>query len=503
VLVTSVRTEVSVSKEDFAAKLRTKDDAELVDELLKLAKTATFTADFINAVEADDGDEKNNNAELSDEEISVYCAGGADKKDKCIDAVFGALDRDDSGELDAKEAPEGFSPKADEKESAAAADPKLSEAAKRFQAHQQLTLKKYRKWDAHLKSLNYSLVDCLVNTDPCFKPTPEEEAAAKEKPKQKEQKRIHRVNLDLVAEDLGVPAMTSTEKAASKKILKAISEKHAALKARSLAYNALEAFIYDTRERVENEKEAILKVATEEQVSALQAELAAAETWLFDESEQATTADFTSKLDKVKAMKDAIYLRIVEAERRPLAVTAARELINRTRWALVEVSTTKPWINDTIKQPAYDALIKYEKWLNESVEKQAGLAVHEAPAFYSKDITAKFESMVEFAVNVAMRMPKPKEKEPKEKDDAKDKKKKKKTSDKDADDAEKADEEKADEEKGGKAEDAEGAESAGKSDEEGGKSGEGEEGTKAEFSTESSDGEAEAEAGSDKPKAEL
>merc|ERR1712070_46309 len=138
------------------------------------------------------------------------------------------------------------------------------------------------------------------------------------------------------------------------------------------------------------------------------AEIKLAEEWLFEgEADNAKTADFKAKYDALLDMKEAIYLRIEEAEARPGAIAAARELLNNTKWALIDVTTTKPWINETVKAPAYEALARYEKWLNESIEKQDALKPSDPPAFYVKDLLSKFKTMVEYDLNVVMHKPKP------------------------------------------------------------------------------------------------
>lgn len=73
--------------------------------------------------------------------------------------------------------------------------------------------------------------------------------------KMKEEKRVHRVSLKVSAETPVLKPFNSTQIKDSKTVLKGYEEREETIRQRASAFNGLEAYIYNTREKLENNEE--------------------------------------------------------------------------------------------------------------------------------------------------------------------------------------------------------------------------------------------------------
>jgi len=108
--------------------------------------------------------------------------------------------------------------------------------------------------------------------------------------------------------ELNVQPLSAGEKAASKRMLKRMQQVDDERRAREAAKNAVEAFVFSSRDKLYSEATDLEKVSTEEQREALSTALTAAEDWLYDEGESATLAVYKAKLAELKAVADVIFV---------------------------------------------------------------------------------------------------------------------------------------------------------------------------------------------------
>eukprot|EP00245_Coleochaete_scutata_P012766 TRINITY_DN499_c1_g2_i1.p1 TRINITY_DN499_c1_g2~~TRINITY_DN499_c1_g2_i1.p1 ORF type:complete len:545 (-),score=158.42 TRINITY_DN499_c1_g2_i1:541-1992(-) len=174
------------------------------------------------------------------------------------------------------------------------------------------------------------------------------------------------------------------------------------------AKNALEAYIYDTREKLDS-LDNIGKVSTEGQRDALRGELTDAEDWLYEDGEHATAADFKKRLGGIKKTGDLIFFRLSELEARPAAVAEARKWARETTSILKLYPQTRPWINITQINEVQGKVDEMVKWLEDKEAQQAKKAPHDEPVLTSADVKKKLVTVQEKLAKLN-RIPKPKPK---------------------------------------------------------------------------------------------
>lgn len=226
--------------------------------------------------------------------------------------------------------------------------------------------------------------------------------------KRKLRKRTLRIPLKVtdVSEGVLKPMSTEDKKTAFKQLEK-LAEREREKRATEEAKNSLEAFIYATKDKLEQQEETIKKVTTPKERNSFGTMLNEAEDWLYSDGENAKTLEFQQKLGEVSGVWSGISLRMSELTAWPKAVEEAKKYITSARQTLDLWEETKPWIEASSKTEARKDLEKLEIWLKEkdALHKKASLTAD--PDFTSSDIVdkvAKEQKKIE-RIN---RIPKPK-----------------------------------------------------------------------------------------------
>ncbi|KAJ5819128.1 hypothetical protein N7474_004719 [Penicillium riverlandense] len=94
---------------------------------------------------------------------------------------------------------------------------------------------------------------------------------------------------------------------------------------REEALNELESFIYRSRDLLDNEE--FVKVVKKDQLTILSEKVSTHSDWLYEDSDNAKTADFQSKLKDLKDIVEPAQKRMKENSARPLHVKLLKELI--------------------------------------------------------------------------------------------------------------------------------------------------------------------------------
>jgi hypoxia up-regulated 1 len=154
-------------------------------------------------------------------------------------------------------------------------------------------------------------------------------ATAAEPPKMKLVKRTLKFPLRVTLDTLGaltVQPLTHADKKAIDARLDTLKAADDAKRALEGAKNAIESFIFATRDTMGDEETLakLTKVTTEEQRENMTATLAEAEEWLSDDGASATLVNYTTRLASMKAIIGPAYARSEELEERPDALAAAR-----------------------------------------------------------------------------------------------------------------------------------------------------------------------------------
>ncbi|XP_005378351.2 PREDICTED: hypoxia up-regulated protein 1 isoform X2 [Chinchilla lanigera] len=243
-------------------------------------------------------------------------------------------------------------------------------------------------------------------------PSPEEEK--KQKPARK-QRMVEEIGVELVVLDL--PDLPEDELARSVQKLEDWTLRDLEKQEREKAANSLEAFIFETQDKLyQPEYE---EVSTEKEREEIAGKLSAASTWLEDEGFAATTVMLKEKLAELRKLCLGLFFRVEERKKWPERLSALDSLLNHSSIFLkgarllpemdqifteVEMTTLEKVINETWA------------WKNATVAEQAKLPATEKPVLLSKDIEAKMMALdreVQYLLNkakFAKPRPRPKDK---------------------------------------------------------------------------------------------
>ncbi|CAL8268445.1 unnamed protein product [Merluccius merluccius] len=241
----------------------------------------------------------------------------------------------------------------------------------------------------------------------------EKEAEKKEQKPQKKTKISEEITVELLANDIFDP--TAEDILASTKKLQDLTNRDLAKHEREKTLNTLEAFIFETQDKLYQE-EYQLAVAEEEKEK-MEAKLRAASEWLDEEGYAAATKELREKLSELKSLCKALFFRVEERRKWPDRLAALDSMLNTSSYFLrsarmipeddqifseVELKTLEKVINDTTT------------WKNETVAAQEKRSPTERPVLLSKELEAKLgllDREVNYLLNKAkFAKPKPKPK---------------------------------------------------------------------------------------------
>ncbi|KAM4704124.1 hypoxia up-regulated protein 1 isoform 2-T2 [Rhinophrynus dorsalis] len=203
-------------------------------------------------------------------------------------------------------------------------------------------------------------------------------------------------------------------KTATKK-LQDLTERDIEKHEREKAANSLEAFIFETQDKLDQEE--FRKVSTGEQREEISSKLSQVSNWLEDEGYAATTKELKDKLSELRKLCKALFFKVEERRKWPDRLAALDSLLNHSSIFLksarmipeddqiftdVELGTLEKLISDTWI------------WKNETLAEQAKIPLTEKPVLLSKDIEQKLGALdreVQYLLNKAkFSKPKPKKK---------------------------------------------------------------------------------------------
>lgn len=231
-----------------------------------------------------------------------------------------------------------------------------------------------------------------------------EEEKEDEKKKEKEEvkkvlkpvKKFHSIKLKVTTEPLCLKPLTPAEFAASTRKLAAFDKADQDRRDLAEAKNNLEEYIFQTRETLSTpeSREALAPYCAPGTLDEIEQNLSAAFAWLEDEEDgEATKIEILrEKLRDLRREGDAILFRKAEAEERPDAIRYLRVVLNFTRHAIANATVSRN-ISDEAVQLKYQKCDEIEKWLNDSIKKQAEVPLSEKPVVLVSDIDDKVDDL--------------------------------------------------------------------------------------------------------------
>ncbi|KAJ5359168.1 uncharacterized protein N7496_011581 [Penicillium cataractarum] len=147
----------------------------------------------------------------------------------------------------------------------------------------------------------------------------------KENAKPTTQTKLEIIPINLKSTPLGTQAPSVAELARIKGRLAAFDASDRDRVLREEALNELESFIYKSRDLVDNEE--FIQAVKEDQLTLLQERVAKASDWLYEDSDNAKTADFQSKLKDLKSIVNPALKRMKESSTRPARIQLLQDML--------------------------------------------------------------------------------------------------------------------------------------------------------------------------------
>ena len=140
---------------------------------------------------------------------------------------------------------------------------------------------------------------------------------------------------------------------------------HSHRSARESAKNALEAYIYATREKLDGaDAEAIAAVSPPGLLDTVRAGLSDAEEWLYEDGASAMTEQYTTRLAAARAPADPIFARVREIAERPRLLNETLAFLSTAKEMASGWALTAPHITSNETAAAFAAIAKFEVWFN-------------------------------------------------------------------------------------------------------------------------------------------
>ncbi|XP_070699725.1 hypoxia up-regulated protein 1 [Pempheris klunzingeri] len=205
---------------------------------------------------------------------------------------------------------------------------------------------------------------------------------------QKKSKISEEITVELIINDILDP--TPDDVTSSKKKLQDLTDRDLAKQEREKTLNSLEAFIFETQDKLYHEDYQL--VVSEEEKEQISAKLSEASEWMDEDGYSATTKQLREKLSQLKSLCKDVFFRVEERRKWPDRLAALESMLNTSSFFLrsaklipeddqifteVELNMLEKVINDTTT------------WKNETVAAQEKRSTKERPILLSKDIESK------------------------------------------------------------------------------------------------------------------
>uniref|UniRef100_A0A8C4DU69 Hypoxia up-regulated protein 1 n=1 Tax=Dicentrarchus labrax TaxID=13489 RepID=A0A8C4DU69_DICLA len=241
--------------------------------------------------------------------------------------------------------------------------------------------------DSVLKVTTFLLVKEEKDGDKSENAEAEKDVEKKAKP-QKKSKISEDVTVELIINDILDP--TADDVTSSKKKLQDLTERDRAKQEREKTLNSLEAFIFETQDKLYQEDYQL--VVSEEEKEQISAKLSEVSEWMDEDGYTATTKQLREKLSQLKSLCKDMFFRVEERRKWPDRLAALESMLNTSSFFLksaklipeddqifteVELNMLEKVINETTT------------WKNETVAEQEKRSPKERPILLSKDIESK------------------------------------------------------------------------------------------------------------------
>uniref|UniRef100_H3C7Q5 Hypoxia up-regulated protein 1 n=1 Tax=Tetraodon nigroviridis TaxID=99883 RepID=H3C7Q5_TETNG len=214
------------------------------------------------------------------------------------------------------------------------------------------------------------------------------DAERKAKPKKKS-KISEDIAVELLINDVLDP--TPDELTSSKKKLQDLTDRDMAKHEREKTLNSLEAFIFETQDKLYQEEYQF--VVSEEEKEQISGKLRDASEWMDEDGYAATTKQLREKLSQLKSSCKDMFFRVEERRKWPEHLAALESMLNTSSFFLRRSAKLIPEDDQIFTEVELNLLEKVinetTTWKNETVAEQEKRSPQERPILLSKDIESK------------------------------------------------------------------------------------------------------------------
>ena len=205
--------------------------------------------------------------------------------------------------------------------------------------------------------------------------------------------KVERIAFESV--DVDLVALEASRVAETRARLVAIKEKETEKRKRSVAINSLEAYIFDTRDKMDADE--FVKCSTPGEREAIRGQLDEADMWLGEADDSVATKEFKDKLAALKAATKEPYFRMAEKRTRPKKLDELRDLLNAKSGEFLKSARNFTGPELAITQSDFDELEKMinttKEWLAKAVKEQAKLSDSDSPKLLTSELADKADAI--------------------------------------------------------------------------------------------------------------
>ncbi|XP_078428746.1 heat shock protein 70 (Hsp 70) family protein [Wolffia australiana] len=222
-------------------------------------------------------------------------------------------------------------------------------------------------------------------------------------------KRTFRVPLKIEEKTEGPETVLSTESFSEAKIrLERLDKKDSDRRRTAELKNNLEAYIYSTKEKLE-ESSGLEKVSTESERISFKEKLEEVQEWLYMDGEDAAASEFEDRLNSLKTFGEPIFFRLAELSARPAACEQAKSYLSDLPKIIQDLEENRPWIPKSRVDELRGEADRIKIWLEIKESLQKTTPDSASPSFSSSEVHEKIQSLQNKVKSIS-RIPKPKPK---------------------------------------------------------------------------------------------
>jgi hypoxia up-regulated 1 len=175
------------------------------------------------------------------------------------------------------------------------------------------------------------------------------------------------------------------------------------------AKNSLESYLYEVKNRVEDEAQVIDQISTEEQQEVLFEKVRYYIDWIDEDGYDEKGDVYKAKQLEVSELAEPLFFRAKELTARPEAIEMAQKRLRDIRLLVDKWVDTMPQVTESERADVIALVEKAETWLEDKMALQAATESHETPAFTSTEVSQSLKATANLVTRLS-RKPKPKPK---------------------------------------------------------------------------------------------